>query len=155
MAKAETPQESRYHTARRAWEAAWHRPLDRHERSLLYLITADAGLWAWARPRLDAAEERVDLHGGAELNPAQRLLLDVARTLYGEDSLVNLAVLADDLDERQFATVLAALRAYREHTDPAEAAQAAAGLAAAPPILQETKPAPASSRRDPGRSRTS
>src|SRR5690348_4240328 len=105
-----TPQESRYRTALRAWEAARHRPATRQEAALLALVTADAGLWAWTQPRLDAGEEHIDLRGEAGLNAPQRLLLSVARNLYGEGSLVDLAALADRLDERQFAAVLAALR---------------------------------------------
>lgn len=122
-----TPQESRYRTALRAWEAARHRPADRQERSLLYLVTADAGLWAWTRPRLDAAEERVSLQGDKGLNATQHLLLSVARNLYGEGSPVDLAAMADALDERQFTLVLAALRAYREDTEPTHMAQADGG----------------------------
>lgn len=113
-----TPQESRYRMALRAWEAARHRPATRQEWTLLYLVTADAGLWSWTQPRLDAAEERVDLHGEEGLNAPQRALLSVARNFYGEGSMVDLAALAETLDERQFALVLMALRAYRADVAP-------------------------------------
>jgi len=122
-----TPQEHRYRTAWRAWEAALHRPLTPQERGLLVLVTADAGLWAWAQPRLDVAEERVDLHGEAGLNTPQLLLLSVARNLYGEERLVDLAAVATTLDEQQFALMLDALRTYRGGTEPPHAAPADAG----------------------------
>ncbi len=140
-----TPQENRYRTALLAWEAALHRPITRQERSLLLLVTADAGLWAWAQPRLDAAGERVDLHGEAGLNAPQRLLLSVARNLYGEERLVDLAEVAATLDEQQFALVLVALRTYRVGTEPTHGAPTAVGgdaTAAAPvgEVVTETMP---------------
>jgi len=141
-----TPQEHRYRTAWRAWEAALHRPLTPQERSLLVLVTADAGLWAWVQPRLDAAEERVDLHGEAGLNAPQRLLLSVARTLYGEERLVDLAAVAATLDEPQFALVLGALRTYRGGTEPPHAAPADAP--AAEPLRTRV---PETAADDPGR----
>jgi len=146
-----TPQEHRYRTAWRAWEAALHRPLTPQEHSLLVLVTADAGLWAWAQPRLDAAEERVDLHGEAGLNAPQRLLLSVARNLYGEERLVDLAAVTATLNEPQFALVLDALRTYRGDTEPAYAALADTGgdAPAAEPLRTR---APETAADDPGRS---
>src|SRR5579875_2944374 len=119
----ETPQESRYAAALRTWEATQGRQADRHERAMLRLVTADAGLWSWIKPRMDAAKGRVDLDDGADaqLNRGQRLLLAAARGLYGQNSPVNLAALADDLDDQRFTTVLTTLRAYRQDAQSEQA----------------------------------
>lgn len=118
-----------------AWEAWWGRAAERGERALLRLFAADAGLWAWAQPRLEQgpATGWVELDEGAadELNPGQRLLLTVGWSLYGEASPVDPAALAEGPDDSTFAAVLDALRAYRRERpgrDPGNPGRAASAV---------------------------
>jgi len=106
-----------YEAACAAYAVAAGGPPDRRWRALLRLTTADPVLWAWVQPRLSYATGVARLDGrdarGAALGPAQRLLLGVARNLSQGQGAVDLAAVADELDETQFGAVLAALDAYR------------------------------------------
>ncbi len=116
-AGSESESDAPYAAACAAYEVASGGPPDRRWRALLRLTTADPVLWAWVQPRLSYATGVARLDGrdarGAALGPPQRLLLGVARSLYQGQGAVDLAAVADELDETQFGAVLAALDAYR------------------------------------------
>lgn len=89
---------------------------DRNWQAMLILVTANKSLWEKVEPHLDYR------HGNAWLNKVQEqeylsggevALLSLSRNLYNGDTLVDLAGLADTLDDDLWPTVLKALAVYR------------------------------------------
>jgi len=89
---------------------------DRNWKAMLILVTASKSLWEKVEPHLDYR------HGNAWLNKVQKqeylsggeaALLSLSRNLYNGDTLVDLAGLADTLDDDLWPAVLEALAVYR------------------------------------------
>ncbi len=88
---------------------------DRHWRALLYLTTALPELWERVRRRLDMRHGEADLAAvnAQGLSSGEQALLELARALYAGGGAVDVAHMADVLDDRLWEAVLTTLREYR------------------------------------------
>ena len=83
---------------------------------MLLFATASDSLWEIARPYIDVAAGSAyldQLRQEAYLSGGEMLLLDLARNLFNRGAEVDIAGLADTLDDRLWPVVLEALAVYR------------------------------------------
>ena len=110
----DTPHLLTFREAQDAYRAARLFDPDRRWSALLYLATLTPLVWAAVRPHLDFEADFADLESVAGLARGEQLVLEVAANLFSGEGAVDLAQLADGLDDEVWDIVLAALNNYRE-----------------------------------------
>jgi hypothetical protein len=83
---------------------------------MLLIVTAAPTLWEKVQPYIDFAAGSAyldQLRQEAYLSGGEMLLLDLARNLFNRGAEVDIAGLADTLDDRLWPVVLEALAVYR------------------------------------------
>lgn len=89
---------------------------DRYWQAMLLLVTATVALWEKVQPYLEMKNGDAWLDRVQEieyLSSSEALLLSLARNLYNQGTLVDIADLADTLDEDNWPLVLESLKLYR------------------------------------------
>src|SRR5690606_1731808 len=88
----------------------------RYWRAMRLGVTAADSLWEKSRPYIDFAAGSAyldQLRQEAYVSGGEMLLLDLARNLFNRGAEVDIAGLADTLDDRLWPVVLEALAVYR------------------------------------------
>jgi len=109
-----TPHVLAFDAALREYEAARLFTPDRRWRALLYLCTVTPLVWDAVRPHLDFEADHADLEAVTGLTRGEALLLRAAGNLFREEGSVDLAELADGLDDEVWDVLVAALHEYRQ-----------------------------------------
>lgn len=109
----DTPHLLAFGEAQDAYRAARLFDPDRRWKTLLYLTTLTPLLWEAVRPHLDFEADFADLDAVRGLTRSEALVLRVAANLYAGEGAVNLAQLADELEDEVWDIVQAALALYR------------------------------------------
>jgi len=106
----------RYQHALQEYRFARGMACDRQWEAMLLLLTALPAFWAKLRPYIDLkhgsayleqAVKEVDLTGG------ERRILALAHNLFNSGAMVDMADIADTLDDDNWTAVLEALAVYR------------------------------------------
>lgn len=100
--------------ATEAYRAARLFDPDRRWNALLYLVTLTPYLWEAVQPHLDFEADFADLAAVTGITRGETLVLELAAHLYAGEGGVNVAELADGLDDEVWSVALAALNVYRD-----------------------------------------
>lgn len=106
----------RYQHALQQYRFARRIEADKYWRCMLLLTTVTAGLWEKVEPHLDMKRGDAWLDRVQQqeyLSGSEAGLLALARNLYNQAETVDIAELANTLDEDNWQLVLEALRIYR------------------------------------------
>jgi len=103
----------RYKRSLREYEKTRNIPADRYWRCMLLLCTASPSLWDKVEAHLDMKRGEAWLGRVQGLSGGEGRLLSLAWHLYNQGTAVNIADLADSLDDTLWAVVLEALTVYR------------------------------------------
>lgn len=106
----------RYKRALREYEKIRGIEADRYWQAMLLLVTATEALWEKAQPYLEIKQGNAWLEQMQQqeyLSGSEAGLLTLARNLYNQGALVDIAGLADTFDEENWSAVLEAIKAYR------------------------------------------